>query len=183
MKIILIGKGGSGKDYLKLKLIEKGFNKSISHTTRPIRDGESEGVDYFYIQESEFLQMIENKEFREYNCFGNNKWYYGTSNQKFNEANLFIMTPSGVAELSKEERSNAFVVYLDISEEVRSERLHKRTDIDDPKRRLHTDSVDFENFSDFDYIITEHLFDDDFINDELLNNFIGYSNINTENVR
>ena len=39
-RIILVGKAASGKDYFKDFLIERGFIPSVSHTTRPMRDGE-----------------------------------------------------------------------------------------------------------------------------------------------
>jgi len=157
-RIVLVAPGGAGKDYLKSQLIERGYKPSISYTTRPPREGEVDGVSYKFVSEETFLKMVENDEFREYNCFGDQKWYYGTSNDTFAESNLFIMTPSGIEALSPEERRGVKVVYLDVPEDVRYERLSKRGDKDSPDRRIATDRVLFENFNDFDERITDPFF-------------------------
>ena len=50
---------------------------SVSHTTRPIRPGETDGVNYHFIDEGKFLGMLERTEFLEHaRVFGN---LYGTS--------------------------------------------------------------------------------------------------------
>ena len=50
---------------------------SISATTRLPREGEVDGVNYYFIKESEFLEKINNNSFLEYNQYGTGK-YYGT---------------------------------------------------------------------------------------------------------
>ena len=52
-KIILSSKAAGGKDFFRTFLIAKGLKPSISYTTRDIRKGEVEGVDYHYIEEKE----------------------------------------------------------------------------------------------------------------------------------
>lgn len=153
MKFIICGPGASGKDYLKNRLEEKGFRRSVSYTTRPPRNNETDGVDYHFTDKSTFLQMIERNEFREWNKFAE-KWYYGTTQKNFDDSNLFIMTPSGIHALTPEERAGCFIIYLDIDESVRLERLNNRNSIDDPERRISTDREDFNNFKDYDLKIT-----------------------------
>jgi len=68
---------------------------------------------------------------------------------------LFIMTPSGISKLKPEDREESFIVYIDIPEKVRRERLLKRNDADNVERRLAADDKDFENFIDFDSRITD----------------------------
>ena len=51
-KIILVGKAASGKDYFKDYLTSKGLKPNISQTTRPMREGETEGKTYYYISEN-----------------------------------------------------------------------------------------------------------------------------------
>ena len=154
IRIILISPGASGKDYLKNKMIQRGFRYSVSYTTRPPRDGEIEGVDYYFIDKATFLKMVENGEMREYNCFGEMEWYYGTSKKEFEQSNLFIMTPSAIRQLTPEERQKHFVIFLDIPEEIRLERLKARKDADDPIRRIITDRELFAGFKDYDLRIT-----------------------------
>ncbi len=153
-RVIITGKACSGKDFLKNKFIKKGFLNSVSHTTRPMRENEIDGKDYHFVKSEEFLEMVDNNLLREHNVFTELNWYYGVTNESFNNATVFIMTPSGINKLTKEERDNSFVIYLDVPVEVRRERILKRTDIDDPERRLAADEKDFENFSDYDMRVT-----------------------------
>lgn len=156
-RVILIGPGASGKDYLKAELEKKGFKCSVSYTTRNPRPGEVEGVSYYFINDEQFKAMIDKDEFREWNKFAD-KWYYGTSKKHFEAANLFIMTPSGVRALTPEERAESCIIYLNMSEEVRRARLMERADKDEPERRLATDRADFEGYKDFDIQVTDPQF-------------------------
>jgi len=157
-RLILCGAGSSGKDYLKHYLNHHGFKLSVSHTTRDPRIGEIEGLTYYYITDDVFLSMIDNNEFREWNKFAD-KWYYGTTLTQFVNADLFIMTPSGISALTIEERAESLVIYLCIDETTRLNRLYARNDKDSPSRRILTDRVDFDNFSDYDWKIVDPNFD------------------------
>lgn len=157
-KVIIISPGAGGKDYLKKRLIDRGFKPSVSYTTRPPREGEVEGVSYRFVSEETFARMIEEGLFREYNCFGPQKWYYGTTVQNFEESTLFIMTPSALEAMTPVERSQCIVLYLDIPEEVRRQRLLERNDADDPNRRLETDRELFKDFTNYDARITDPFF-------------------------
>ena len=62
--VALIGEAGTGKDTLLYYFVGERpntFNKIISCTTRPIREGEKEGVNYYYLTDTEFTNKIENK--------------------------------------------------------------------------------------------------------------------------
>lgn len=148
-RIILIGPGASGKDFLKKKMISRGYKPSISYTTREPRLNEKEGEDYYFISEEQFISMIDRNEFKEWNKFAG-KWYYGTTKVHFDAASLFIMTPSGINKLTQDERVESLVIYLDLPEDVRRERLNKRKDADNTERRLETDRADFKDFNSFD---------------------------------
>ena len=70
---------GAGKTSLVNALIERTRNLrvSVSHTTRPMRPGEEDGINYHFVDEETFTQMLERAEFLEHaQVFGN---YYGTS--------------------------------------------------------------------------------------------------------
>ena len=70
---------GAGKTSLVNALVERcqGLLVSVSHTTRPMRSAEKEGVNYHFVPESDFLAMLERAEFLEHaRVFGN---LYGTS--------------------------------------------------------------------------------------------------------
>lgn len=70
---------GAGKTSLVNALMERcrGIGVSISHTTRPMRPGEENGVNYHFVSQDAFLAMLERAEFLEHaQVFGN---LYGTS--------------------------------------------------------------------------------------------------------
>jgi guanylate kinase len=148
-RLILVGKGGSGKDYARKVLENKGFSYCVSHTSRPIRSGEVNGNDYHFVNEKEIDSTIF------YESVRFNGWFYGTSMYEFLNSDLFIMTPSGVAKLDPSDRKESFIVYFDIPYDVRRERLMERRDADLVDRRLDADELDFRKFTDFDYSITD----------------------------
>ena len=157
-RVILVGMGGSGKDYARKEMEDLGFRYCVSHTTRPPRVGEIAGKDYYYIsKDAAAHHYIEKDLFYEYVIF--NGWVYGTSKDEFNKSNLFIMTPSGISKMKPVDRRESFIIYLDIPLEVRRERLSKRGDVDNVTRRLDADDKDFSEFSDYDLVVNDPLFD------------------------
>ena len=85
--LVVSGPSGSGKTSLARAVCEELGEKayfSISTTTRPKRDGEVDGVDYFFVSKEEFLRDIEEGYFLEWaEVHGN---FYGTSKKQINEA-------------------------------------------------------------------------------------------------
>lgn len=76
---IISAPSGAGKTSLvnSLGKILSNLRVSVSHTTRPPRPGEQQGVDYHFISEAEFKEMIHQHLFLEHaQVFGH---YYGTS--------------------------------------------------------------------------------------------------------
>jgi len=153
MKIVLLGKGASGKDYLRKRFIEKGAKYGVSCTSRQPREGEVDGKDYFFISREEFEQKIANNEFVEYQEF--NGWYYGMTNEVFEECDAMILNVEGLALLSEDARAKCFVIYLDIDRSIRIERLSERKDSQDSiERRVQADDDQFVGFTDYDLKIT-----------------------------
>ena len=77
--LIVSGPSGSGKSTLLSRLLkeENDLYFSISSTTRAPRQGETDGVNYYFISEDEFKKGIDADEFLEWACVHGN--YYGTS--------------------------------------------------------------------------------------------------------
>jgi len=86
--VILSGPSGSGKTSIAREVCKRiGLDKtyfSISTTTRRPREGEQNGVDYFFVTKDEFLEDIANNQFLEWAEVHRN--YYGTSLKQIKEA-------------------------------------------------------------------------------------------------
>ena len=76
--VILSSPSGVGKTTLTKKLQQKysNFKISVSHTTRPPRTNEVDGVDYNFVSQRQFKELINKNQFYEYAKIFDN--YYGT---------------------------------------------------------------------------------------------------------
>jgi|TARA_B100000315_G_scaffold79150_3_gene72522 guanylate kinase len=83
---ILSAPSGGGKSSLARALVERcdDMVTSVSHTTRPLRPGETDSVDYFFVDQAVFEQMVEDKELLEYARVFDH--YYGTSRETVEQA-------------------------------------------------------------------------------------------------
>lgn len=81
MLIVISGPSGSGKGTIIKEVIKKisDLIYSVSYTTRPKREGEIEGKDYFFISEDEFEKLIDEDFFIEWAKVYD--YYYGTSKE------------------------------------------------------------------------------------------------------
>lgn len=174
-RCIIVGPSGSGKDYLLRKLVEKGMKPALKWTTRPQRKFEKEGIAYNFVNESKFVEALDNKEFAFYQSFDVTpengdveKWYYGITNEEFNNSQILIMTPGEIEQITYEANKTC-VIYLDIDRETRDKRLSRRDDKNDSvSRRLDSDDIDFKEFKNssiYDIRITDADFDADDIYD------------------
>ena len=78
MIYIITGPSGVGKNTIINELSKYlDFYFSVSHTTRPRRENEIDGKDYYFISEVEFEDLINNDQMIEYEQYGD--FYYGTS--------------------------------------------------------------------------------------------------------
>ena len=82
---IVSAPSGAGKTSLVKALVDShaAVVVSVSHTTRDMRPGETDGVNYFFTSYKDFLQMIKNNEFLEYAKVFDH--FYGTSLASVNE--------------------------------------------------------------------------------------------------
>lgn len=69
---LVSGPSGSGKTTL---MRETGLNKIVTMTTRPKRDGEIDGIDYFFVSNEDFERFLNEKKVIEYNRYKNGHYY------------------------------------------------------------------------------------------------------------
>ena len=150
--VILTGKSGSGKDLIKRKLIKNGYHNVITTTTRPLRDGEKDGVTYYFVDDNEFKSRIANNEmieYRKYNTeFG--VWYYGSSVDAIDLTKhdyVVILTLEGAEAYKKYfGKENCIVFYIDAPKSIREKRAKERDskfNQNEWDRRVKTDNTDF----------------------------------------
>ena len=89
MIYIITGPSGVGKNTI-IKELSKylDFYFSVSHTTRPRRENEIDGKDYYFISEVEFEDLINNDQMIEYEQYGD--FYYGTSKDELSNESSII---------------------------------------------------------------------------------------------
>lgn len=149
--IFILGKTGSGKTTIVDELVSKyGFNKIITYTTRPMRDGEINHKDYHFITNKDFINKIKEEFFAEWKSYATKSgiWHYGVSLLDFLNANnksIVIVTPEGFRELRDRYNFNTFSIYIDCDEDILKDRATERGDNpSEIDRRLKADKKDFE---------------------------------------
>lgn len=158
-KLIILGGVGAGKDYIFRKLVEIGLIGCIKTTTQPKRMNDTHCFKYKHITDYTFKEKINNGEFLCYHTLELNTetWYYGITNEEFERAQVFIISPNEFQFIDKETRKNCFVVYLDINREIRESRIKNK--IESTMKILYSEEEDFKGFSDYDLKVTDSDFE------------------------
>lgn len=162
MKILIVGKGASGKDTLAKSLLSRGTRKCLFHTTRPKRA--TEDGEYIFEEVPRDVPLLVEETY--------NGWNYALTKANWDLGGFAIFTPAYLRQLPKELRDESFVVYLDTPENVRKDRLSKRSDADSVERRMKADEGDFAGFEDYDLVLRDWNplgVDHDFIAETLFN--------------
>ena len=130
--IVVSGPSGAGKDSVCNLVASYNPNLwiSVSCTSRDIRKGEVEGVNYFYLTKDEFEEQIKNNDFLEYATYNN--YYYGTPiykiKEKLNEGKdvVLVIEVQGALKVKKLYPNAIFIFILPPSMEELRNRLIKR---------------------------------------------------------
>lgn len=155
--IIIIGAGGSGKSTLQEYLIsKKGFTRSLATTTRGMRKGEKNGIDYHFISDEEFAEMNKNNQLLCVERYNN--WGYATQKSELEKPNaVAILTPQGAKTVKDIYQDKATIIYLDVDRRSRLiNMLQTRDDIDECIRRNIADYEMFKNAEDIADIIIKN---------------------------
>ena len=144
MIYVLVGQTNSGKSTLARDLVTAtGIKQIITYTTRPMRQGERDGIDYHFITNGEMNSgcFFGRRDF--YTVYRDEPYSYAMKEDDFillDDA-LVILDPKGVRELKDHiGYENITVVYINTSEELIKERASNRGDkVDEVIRRLDID--------------------------------------------
>ena len=158
---------GAGKTSLVNALLDRcqGLQVSVSHTTRPMRPGENEGVNYHFVAEEVFLAMLEKAEFLEHaNVFGN---LYGTSQvwvEKQLDQGIDVILEidwQGAQQVKRLMPDSESIFILPPSRATLEQRLTSRGQ-DDPgiiQRRMSEAVEEMSHYVESDYLLVNNDFD------------------------
>lgn len=146
MIFALIGQSASGKSTVERKLAEQGYPRIISYTTRPMRNGEVNGIDYHFIDEDTFHSLADHGFFAETARYRD--WYYGLSLEEIDYKSkdyIVVVTIDGYEEIVHAVGlENVTGIHIKVEERVRIIRqLYRGDDVDEVIRRINTDRIDF----------------------------------------
>ena len=162
--VAFMGKAGAGKDstmqqVLKL-LAEKNIisevHEIISCTSRPMREGEAHGINYYYYHPNDFEMKILNDEMLEFTKFNN--WWYGTGYDSVRGdgvVNIGVFNPAGVRQLLDRPDCDVTVYWVTTSDKQRLYRQLNREESPDVKEIIRRFNADEEDFADIDFDYTE----------------------------
>ncbi|KAF0109189.1 MAG: guanylate kinase [Anaerolineaceae bacterium] len=159
--VVISGPSGVGKDSVVHGLKERGLpvHFVVTATTRPRREGEVHGQDYFFVSKEEFARMIENDEFFEYAIvYGD---YKGNSKQQVREALasgkdvVMRLDVQGAATIRKlaPEAVLVFLTTQDEAELVERLKARKTDTAEDLSLRIATARQELKRAAEFDYVV------------------------------
>jgi len=158
---IISAPSGAGKTSLVKKLVadEPNLVVSVSHTTRKMRPGEQDGVDYHFVDQANFAAMIENGAFLEHARVFDN--FYGTSQQHVEnqllEGNDVILEIDwqGARQVRKLIADCQSIFILPPSSSVLRQRLESRGQDDKAviDRRMQDAVNEMSHYAEFDFIV------------------------------
>jgi guanylate kinase len=162
--IVISGSSGVGKDAALSKMKKAGlpFHYVVTTTTRLKRPGERDGVDYHFLSEDKFRQMIMTNQFLEWaKVYGN---YYGVPKREIEEPlkkgqdAIVKVDVQGAATIKRILPDAVFIFLMAPSTEELANRLKQRHRVQsaDLDLRLSKAQEEIESLPIFDYIVVSH---------------------------
>ena len=162
--IIITGPSGVGKGTVIKEILEKDVDiwLSISATTRTPRMGEKDGLNYYFINEERFKDMVDKREFLEWAQFAGN--YYGTPlstvNQKIEEGFVVLLEieVEGAKQIKEKFPEALSIFLLPPTNEELEKRIRKRgTEKEEAiNRRLSRAIYEIDSSDEFDFVLTNN---------------------------
>lgn len=176
-----MGKSTSGKDTIYKALINNGalaLKKVVSYTTRPKRDGEMDGIQYFFKTEEEYLNLKQEKKIIEERTYNTNygPWRYFTADDgQINlESGRYLVIGTLESYCSIRDyfgKENVLPILIDVDARIRLERaMHREEKQEHPRydemcRRFLADEEDFSEEKISSAGVVERFYNNDKIED------------------
>jgi guanylate kinase len=151
--LILVGESASGKSTIEKELVKLGYNKIVSYTSRPLRDGEVNGIDYNFISKEKFEELKQNSFFAEVGEYRG--WYYGSAKDDCTNDKVAVLTPHGLRQMKSIDGLDITSFYINVPRRDRLIKILQRGDnIEECYRRSLSDVGQFDGIEDeVDYVI------------------------------
>ena len=194
--IVLSSPSGAGKTTLVKKIAEeKKFKISISFTTRKPRTNETNGKDYFFVEESEFKRLIKDQDLLEHAKVFEN--YYGSSKSqvlnhlKKGNSVIFDIDWQGTEQIKNQKLNYKLITFfiLPPSKEELFKRLKNR-DMKDKNivdERMKQFNEDINHWKNYDFVVINDNLDKCYneivslINKKIINSEINYDSLKISN--
>lgn len=161
--LVVSGPSGVGKSTITNKLRgDERFWISISATTRKMRTGEVDGVDYHFVSDEQFEQMVKKDEFLEWANFAGAK--YGTPKKAVDEAllagkNVILEIELNGARQVRKNSKNAILVFIEPPswEELTTRLVNRGTESEhSTQTRLDRAREELKAATEFDHVVVNH---------------------------
>lgn len=166
--IVISSPSGAGKSSIVKALLERDNNLwlSVSTTTRAIRPGEKEGVNYNYVDKENFIKKIDEGYFLEYTNYAGN--YYGTPKKFIKEKIehgtdvILEIEIEGAANIKKLIPEAIFIFILPPSLKVLLKRLKNRNTDSNEKiiERFHQTYKELNEVTKYNYVVVNDVLED-----------------------
>ena len=171
LMLVLSSPSGAGKTTLSRMLLDRidGLQMSVSATTRPMRPGEVAGIDYIFVDQARFTQMVRADELLEHatvfdNSYGTPRAPVETALAAGNDV-LFDIDWQGTQQLREKAGDDVVSVFiLPPSAADLERRLHTRAQDSDQviRGRMDRASHELSHFAEYDYIVVNQDVEDAF---------------------
>jgi guanylate kinase len=169
LMLVLSSPSGAGKTTISRALLkrEPNLTMSVSATTRPKRPGETAGIDYTFIDPTEFNLLVNRREMLEHaQVFGN---YYGTPRTPVEDALaagkdvLFDIDWQGTQQLAQNARGDLVSIFILPPSTKELERRLKTRAQDSAEvvaKRMSRAAEEISHYREYDYIIVNDIIED-----------------------
>ena len=162
LMLVLSSPSGAGKTTISRELLARdgGLMLSVSATTRPIRPGETEGVDYVFVDQARFDDMVRDDAFLEHarvfgHCYGTPRGPVEAALEQGRDV-LFDIDWQGAQQVAEKARKDLVSVFiLPPSTEELERRLHSRAQDPDNvvRERMAKAADEMSHWAEYDYIV------------------------------
>ena len=163
MRIFISGPSGVGKSTIISDILKnnRDFILSVSYTTRKPRQVEKDGIDYYFISQLRFEEMIEQNEFLEWarvhdHLYGTSLTWVKSREQKGNHI-LFDIDVQGVRQAKEKDSRGCFIFIIPPNLDELSNRLNKRGTEDEQALgiRLNNAKQELKAWDMYDYLVVK----------------------------